>query len=125
MEHIDWKWVAISIVIFLIAQIVLNFVFTVFGVLTLGFGFLIFLVAKPIIYFVGGYITGRVSPGVTVLEPAIGAVVIVVAGTVFDAIQARPGGLVGTILSGIIAFFFALLGARAGERSAARNAGET
>lgn len=122
MERIDWKWVVISIVIFLVAQVVLNFVFTVFGILTLGFGFLIFLVAKPIIYFVGGYITGRASPGRTVLEPAIGAVVIVVAGTIFDAVQARPSGLVGTILSGLIAFFFAILGARAGERASARNA---
>jgi hypothetical protein len=101
--------------VFLITQIVVNVAFAVFGLMTLGIGFLLFLIAKPVVYFIGGFVTGRLSPGITIREPAIGAVVISVLGTVFDAGRADGGQVFGMIISGIVAFALALWGARLGE----------
>ncbi len=115
-EPIQWKWMLISILIFVVVQVVLNVVFTVFGILTLGFGFLLFVIVKPVTYLIGGMVTGYLSPGVTLREPAIGAVVVAVGGTVFDATRARPGNVLWMIVAGVIAFVVALAGARIGEQ---------
>ncbi len=112
-ESLDWKWVGIGILILLVVQVALNIVFTVFGLLTLGFGFILFIVAKPIAYFLGGLLTGYVSPGVTIREPAVSAVIIAVAGIIFDASR---GGILGIIVSGVVALFLAIAGAQIGER---------
>lgn len=110
-NKVDWKWVGISILIFFIAQIVLSVVFGIFGVLTLGIGFLLFIIFTPVMYFVGGFITGYASPGITLIEPAIGALIMNVAGALFN----RHGGF-GTIITAVIAFVFALIGAYMGEK---------
>ena len=119
-SHINWKWIFISIVIFFIAQIIISIIFGIFGVVTLGLGFLLFIILKPLTYFIGGYITGYISPGLTMTEPAIGAVVIVILGTVFDASRARAGNIFWMIISGILAFFVALYGAYYGELKQSR-----
>lgn len=116
-QPLQWKWIGISLLIFLVTQVVVNVAFTIFGLMTLGFGFLLFVIAKPVVYFVGGYITGRLSPGITIREPAIGAVVVAVAGTIFDASRAAGGRVLGMIVAGIVAFVVALVGARLGERT--------
>lgn len=117
LSTVQWRWVLASMGIFLGVQLVLNLAFVVFGLLTLGFGFLLFAVVKPITYFVGGLVTGRLSPGVTITEPAIGAVAITVLGTIFDASQVARGRIGWMILSSFIAFLLAMWGARIGERS--------
>ena len=115
-SRLDWKWVLIGSVIFVVVQVVLNVVFTVFGVITLGFGFLLFAIVKPVTYFVGGIVTGRVSPGVTIREPAIAAVLVSVLGTIFDASRSSGARVLWMILAGVVAFFLALAGAQIGER---------
>lgn len=111
---IQWNWVFISMAIFFVAQVILGVVFTIFGVLTLGIGFLLFIIFKPIVYFIGGFITGKLSPGLTIKEPAIGALIMVVLGTIFDSSHSTSG-LGWLILSSIIAFGCALFGAQIGE----------
>lgn len=114
--RIEWKWVFASILVFLVIQVLLSVVFGVFGLLTLGFGFVLFLILKPLTYFIGGIVTGRMSPGVTIREPAIGAVIVSVAGIIFDAGRSGGGRVLWMIVSGIIAFLLALAGAQIGER---------
>jgi hypothetical protein len=116
-QQLQLKWVGISLLVFLAAQLVVNLAFVVFGLMTLGIGFLLFVIAKPVAYFLGGYITGRLSPGITIREPAIGAVIITVLGTLFDATRSSDGGILGMVISGLVAFFVALWGARLGERA--------
>jgi len=111
---IQWKWVLISLGIFFVAQLILGVVFVIFGVLTFGFGFLLFLILKPAIYFVGGYITGTLSPEITIKEPAIGALIMVVLGSFFDSTRAESSFL-WLIISGAVAYFCALWGARLAE----------
>jgi hypothetical protein len=115
--HMEWKWVLVSIVIFLVAQVLFSVVFGVLGILTLGIGFILFVIIKPVTYFVGGYLTGLLSPGVTLAEPAIGAVVITLLGSLFDISRIHHGRLGWAIISSIVAFIVALIGASFGERA--------
>jgi len=112
---INWKWVGASMIIFFIVQLILSIAFGLFGILTLGLGFLLFIIIKPIVYFAGGLITGVLSPGVTIKEPAIGAVAITVLGGIFDAGLLLQGRMLATILASILAFVVALIGATIGE----------
>ncbi|MBN1647209.1 MAG: hypothetical protein JW874_04180 [Spirochaetales bacterium] len=115
----QFKWVLVSIVIMFLTQGLLSLVFGLLGVLTLGIGFILFLVIKPLTYFAGGYITGRVSPGITIIEPAIGAVVITVIGVLFDSHRLFAGRLLSLIISGVIACAAAIFGAALGEKAQA------
>ena len=112
---LNLKWIGASMLIFFVVQLVLSIAFGIFGILTLGIGFLLFIIIKPIVYFVGGFITGILSPGVTIKEPAIGAVAITVLGGIFDAGILLQGRMIGTILASILAFIVALVGATIGE----------
>lgn len=116
----EWKWVLGSIVIFFIAQLLLSIVFGILGVLTLGIGFVLFLIIKPVTYFVGGYLTGLFSEGVTLAEPAIGAVIMTLLGSLFDLSRIHQHRLGWAIGSSIVAFIVALIGAGLGERRQAR-----
>jgi hypothetical protein len=115
----QWKWVLASIVIMFITQGILSLVFGLFGIVTLGIGFVLFLVIKPITYFAGGYIAGRISRGVTVIEPAIAAVAITVLGILFDSHRVFSGRLLSLIVSGAIACGAAVFGASLGEKAQA------
>ncbi|WP_028974652.1 hypothetical protein [Spirochaeta cellobiosiphila] len=116
MNEIRWSWVGISLIIMVVTQVLLGFAFTVFGLATLGMGFLLFLFLKPITYFVGGFITGYISPGITIVEPAIGVVLATVLSIIFDSQRLFPGRLIGLIFTSVIAFFLAIWGASLGER---------
>lgn len=111
----DLRWMFISLAVFLVAQVAVNAVFKIFGILTFGIGFLLFFIAKPLAYFIGGYITGKLSPGITIREPAIGAVIIAVGGVLLERGLFGPGMLFNLILSAVIAYAVALFGARLGE----------
>ncbi len=113
---LEWKWIAISVLIFLVVQVALSIVFGVFGFITLGFGFLLFVIVKPLTYFLGGIATGRLSPGITIREPAIGAAIVSVAGIIFDASRSSVESILWMIVSGVVAFLLALAGAQIGER---------
>ncbi len=121
--HMEWAWVLGSIVIFLIAQVLLSVVFGLLGVLTLGIGFVLFIILKPVTYFVGGYLTGLLSKGVTLAEPAVGAVIMTLLGSFFDISRIHHSRLGWAIVSSIVAFVVALVGASMGERRQARSSG--
>lgn len=112
---LSWKWVLISMGIFFVSQIIVSVVFGLFTALTLGLGVVLFLIIKPVVYFVGGYITGRLSPGITIREPAIGAVIISVLGGLFDSGRFHGLGVIWIIIGSVIAYFCALAGAKMGE----------
>jgi len=72
-------------------------------------------------YFIGGFLIGLFSPGIRMLEPAIGASVSVALTLIFaifmpvSFLQVTSGKL---LMGGAIAFLLALLGAYFGERLA-------
>jgi hypothetical protein len=113
---IDWKWVGLGLIILLAVQAALSLAFGLLGLLTLGFGFILFVVLKPVTYFLGGMLTGYVSPGITIREPAIAAIIAAVAGVLFDAGRSAGGRLIGIIISGAVALVLAIAGAQIGER---------
>ena len=115
-KKIEWKWVLIALAIFLAAQLALSIIFGIVGVLTLGIGLILFVIIKPATYFLGGMLTGYVSPGVTIREPAIAAVIATVLGALFDGRGEGGGRLIWTIVAAVIAFLVALAGAQIGER---------
>jgi hypothetical protein len=114
-SSIDWKWVLWGILILLVVQFGVRIAFTLFGILTLGFGFLLYMFVKPISYFLGGLVTGMVSPGITVKEPAISAVIVTAIGILFDASRTAPGRVIWLVLASIVAFVLAVAGAKLGE----------
>jgi len=116
VSKIDWKWVGISIVIFIVIQIILGIIFPLLGLVTLGLAFLFSFLIKPVVYLVGGFITGFFSPGVTIYEPAIGALISTVLGFIFEAGRRGKVGLFGLIISAAIAFTCAMVGATFGEK---------
>ncbi|MCG8569066.1 MAG: hypothetical protein MJB14_02895 [Spirochaetes bacterium] len=109
-SNINIKWIGISMIIFLVAQIAVTILSPLIVIFTLGLG--IFLL-KPITYFLCGLITGYLSPGVTIAEPAIGAVIITVVGLFLDRGQ---HGFFSVLIASLIAFFCAVAGAKLGER---------
>jgi hypothetical protein len=115
-SSIDWKWVFWGILILLVVQFVVSIAFFVFGIVTLGIGFLLYIFLKPISYFLGGLLTGMLSPGITIKEPAISAVIATAIGILFDASQAAPGRFLWLILASVVAFFFSVTGAKLGEK---------
>lgn len=114
---LHWKWILLSIAVFLIVQLLLSAVFGLFGILTLGIGFLLFVIIKPVTFFAGGFVSGLVSRGVTILEPALGAALMTLLGGIFDARWLLPHRLSWTIGSSVVAFAVALVGATLGERA--------
>lgn len=114
---LHWKWILLSIGVFLIVQLLLSAVFGLFGILTFGIGFALFIIVKPVTYFAGGFFSGLLSRGITILEPALGAAIIAFLGGFFDARWLLPHRLSWTIGSSIVAFLVALVGAYIGERA--------
>jgi hypothetical protein len=115
-NSIDWKWVFWGIIILLVVQFGVRIAFTLFGILTLGIGFLLYIFVKPISYFLGGLVTGLISPGITIREPAISAVIVTAVGIVFDVTRSVPGRILWLILSSVVAFILAVAGAKIGEK---------
>jgi len=115
-SQINWKWVGISILIFAVAQIILGAVFGLIGILTLGLGFIIFSwLVKPLVYLVTGFVTGILSPGITLFEPAIGSLIATLVGSILHIFNYR-GGFFMIIFSGALAFIISLIGAYMGEK---------
>lgn len=72
-------------------------------------------------YFLGGLLIGVVSPGVRILEPALGAacsVALMMVLTLFTPYGFMSMSPPKLLLGGIIAFFIALSGAKLGEKLA-------
>jgi hypothetical protein len=118
----SWSWVLASMAVFVIAQLVLS---VVLGQMLLGSRIphglqqvvqgLLMLVS----YFAGGFIVGVVSPGVRMLEPALGAFLSIFL-VVFVSFV-LPNSYIHfewlkMIIGGAIAFALALYGATLGEK---------
>jgi hypothetical protein len=72
-------------------------------------------------YFIGGLLVGFISPGIRILEPAIGAaisVAMVLSISFFLPYTFMRMNTSGLLIGGGIAFVLALLGARFGEKLA-------
>lgn len=118
----SWGWVFGSMVVFVIAQLVLS---VVMGQMLLGSriplglqqvtqGLLILLS-----YFVGGFIIGVVSPGVRMIEPALGAFLSIFLVVFVSFVM--PNSYVHfswlkLLVGGVISFSLALYGAKLGEK---------
>ena len=105
-------WLLVSLLVFAVVQAGLSVVIGVAGVLTFGFGWILFLVLRPLAYFVGGLVTGAISPGITIREPAVAALVATIGGAFLDA---GRQGVIGLIIASVVAYAAALWGARIGE----------
>jgi len=119
---ISWLWVGISTLVFMVLELGLGgFVADLLAdrqvshMLSLRIELLLSLVS----FLGGGLIIGVISPGLRLLEPAIGAAITVVF-TFFIAFftpitffAAEPGRM---FVGGAIAFGLALFGAHVGER---------
>lgn len=114
---LQWKWIFVSILVFLAAQFALSLVFGFLGVVTLGIGFALFLIIKPVTFFAGGFVSGLLSRGITIVEPAIGAGTMTFLGGILDATWLLPRRISWVIGWSILAFVVALIGAFFGERA--------
>ena len=119
-------WVVLSLIIFIAVEILLG---GVIGPFVVGR-----FVSRPLYlklevilmlgsYFFGGLIIGLLSPGIRVLEPAIGAALAVIFTwlySFFTPIRFYGFSLPRMLIGGGIAFVLALIGADLGERIAAK-----
>lgn len=115
-------WMVVSIVTFIVTEVVLGYVV---GTLLLG-GYVsqMWHLRMQVVlylgaYFVGGIFIGLVSPGIRIVEPAVGAFVSVfltLAISLFLPYTFMRISLGKLVIGGLIAFFIALSGARIGER---------
>lgn len=118
------RWTIASMVVFITLEVVLGgiageYVLHRHGPFALTFAVQALL--NLVSYFIGGMIIGFVSPGVRVLEPAVGAflcMVLLLVFTLFTPYTFLRFSLTKLILGGSIAFGLAMLGARLGERLA-------
>lgn len=70
-------------------------------------------------YFLGGLIVGLISPGIRLLEPALGAflsLALMLSITFFTPYSFLHFSMSKLVIGGIIAFFLAITGAKIGEQ---------
>lgn len=125
VKKFSWPWVAYSALIIIGVELVLA---GLFGNMVVGrFMHTLYYALEVILilvsYFVGGAIIGVVSPGIRILEPALGAFICVL--LTFSISFFSPYSFIvfswtKVIFGGGIAFGLALLGARAGEKLSAK-----
>ena len=121
-NRFSWGWVFASVAVFVVAQL-----FFAFGLGQMLLGSRIPHGLQQVVqgllmlvsYFVGGLIIGVVSPGVRMIEPALGAFLSIFLVVFVSFVM--PGSYVyfqwmKLIIGGIIAFALALYGARLGEK---------
>jgi hypothetical protein len=116
MNGFKWNYVFMSILVFLVVEVLFNIVFGIFSILTLGIGSLLYFIVKPAVYYFGGLLVGYSSKAETIIEPAIGAALLTIAGALFSG---RSGFSIVYIIAAVIAFICAMIGAQQGEKMAA------
>lgn len=122
---ISKNWVVISYIVFISSELFLGgFVAKIIEGKFVGHVAHFRLEAILILssYLIGGFIVGLLSPRVRVTEPAIGAALAVVTTfliTFFSPFSFLTFKSVRVLIGGVIAFFLALAGARAGEKTSA------
>jgi hypothetical protein len=117
-EHFELKWALVAAGVYLACEIVilvvLPFIISAFD--PQGLPGLLIAVA---VCFVGGIVVGRVSPGKTFIEPAVGALMAVVPTVIYVAFS-TPSGFQPPLLAYVVLSLFAvmmsLFGAFLGEK---------
>ena len=116
------KWVLLSVLIYIIAEIVLGIWvggMVVGKYMSLSLRFMLQGILNLVSYFVGGFIIGLISPGLRIYEPAAGAflaVSLMLLLSFFTPYRFIQFSMTKMLVGGGIAFFLALAGARLGER---------
>ena len=118
----SYKWMIISIVVFIGIELVLG---GVIGKLVVGrylshsLAFLLQGVLNLTSYFLGGLLIGVVSPGLRIHEPAAGAfisVALMLGLSLFTPYSFIQFSLTKMLIGGVIALLLALTGAELGEK---------
>ncbi len=120
------KWVMISMAIFIGVELILgglvgNVIVGSYVSMSLRFMFQGLL--NLISFLIGGFFIGLISPGIRILEPAVGAflsVALMLILTLFTPYGFIQFSLVKLLIGGGIAFGLALYGARMGEKVAGK-----
>ena len=124
MRKLDWKWIAIGVVVMvalsLVAGFVLAFVLgpqikdaTNVANITLSGGQLVLVAVVNILVFaVGGFIVGMRSAGRTIIEPGISAAIAVLIALLISG----NFTVVNLIAGGLIPFVAGVIGGWLGER---------
>ncbi len=115
------KWVVGSMATFIIVEIVLGGLVggLVSGYVSMSLRFTFQGLLHLTSFFLGGLIIGLISPGIRILEPAVGAflsVSIMLILTIFTPYSFIHFSLSKLLIGGAIAFVLAMMGARLGER---------
>jgi hypothetical protein len=117
-------WAAASTAVFVVTELLLGGVVGEYvsgRYKSLGLEFVLRGALNLASYFIGGFFIGLLSPGIRILEPAVGAfcsVALMLGLTLFTPYAFIQFNLIKLLLGGGIAFALALLGARLGERAA-------
>lgn len=125
----SWGWTFISMVTFMVVELVLGGwlgPYVAGRYKSMNLAFMLQGSLHLVSYFMGGMLIGLFSPGIRVLEPAVGAfgsIVLVLVLTVFTPYQFIGMSLGKLLVGGGIAFFLALMGARVGEKLAGNDPG--
>lgn len=123
-QEFSTGWAIASTVIFFATELVLGGIvgeLVVGRYKSLGLAFVLQGVLNLASYFIGGFIIGLVSPGVRIIEPAVGAfcsVALMLALTLFTPYAFIRFSLTKLVIGGGVAFALAFIGARLGERVA-------
>ncbi|MBU3917534.1 hypothetical protein KKA14_18530 [bacterium] len=118
------KWVLISIAIFIGVELILGGLVgnvIVGNYTSLGLRFMLQGLLNLISFLVGGFLIGLISPGIRILEPAVGAflsVALMLFLAFFTPYSFIQFSLTKLLIGGGLAFGLALYGARMGEKFA-------
>ena len=116
------KWMLVSMLIFILSEIFVGYFIgsvIVGKYVSMGLSFILQGVCMLLSFYIGGFIVGVISPGVRIMEPAVGAfcsVSLIMVITLFTPLHFYHFSIFKVIVGGGIAFLLALAGARMGER---------
>lgn len=123
MRRLSWKWVGVgSLLIFGMYQgwsylLAIPLGGRLIGALGIPWGVLVFTAAMGLLsYFLGGVVVGRLSPGITIREPAIASVFAILAdlGVTIGTRAAFPS-LLGLVVALMLGLGLGYLGGKLGE----------
>ncbi len=120
-QPFSWKWVLLSMAIFIATEIVLGAVVGGFvsGYASINFRILVQGLLNLFSYLAGGFVVGLVSPGKRIREPAVGAflcVALTLLVAFLTPIRFLRFSTLRLIIGGLIAYALALAGAKIGEK---------
>ena len=121
-QEFSKKWVFISMAIYITSEILIGYL--IGGIMlgkyvSSGLQFMMQGLCMLLAFYIGGFIIGFVSPGLRILEPALGAflsVATMMTITLFTPSFFFHFNLFKLVVGGTIAFCLALAGAKTAER---------